>query len=137
MSKRKLFTWNELKQMACYERNKHLFPPEPEKKEKRSKYNNRKTEVDGIEFDSEKEADRYKDLLLMVKAGEIGMLERQKEYELNPGGTYSYKYKCDFRYIEMKTGEKVVEDVKGFRTREYKKKKQLMKKVHGITIKEI
>lgn len=108
----------------------------PEKK-KRSKYGNSKTEVDGIKFDSEKEANRYKELRLLLKAGEIGLFRMQVEYELNPGGTHSLKYVADFVYIITATGETVVEDVKGFRTREYKKKKRLMKKVHGIVIKEI
>lgn len=108
----------------------------PEKK-KRSKYGNSKTEVDGIKFDSEKEANRYKELRLLLKAGEIGLFRMQVEYELNPGGTHSLKYVADFVYIITATGETVVEDVKGFRTREYKKKRRLMKKVHRIVIKEI
>lgn len=108
----------------------------PEKK-KRAKYNNSKTVVDGIEFDSTKEANRYKELRLLLKAGEIGLFRMQVEYELNPGGTHSLKYVADFVYIITATGETVVEDVKGFRTREYKKKKRLMKKVYRTVIKEI
>lgn len=96
-----------------------------EKSKKPAKYGNSKTEVDGIVFDSIKEANRYQELKL------------QQEYELNPGGTHSLKYVSDFEYLISATGEKVVEDVKGFRTREYKKKRRLMKKVHGIVIKEV
>lgn len=106
-------------------------------KKKRSKYGNSKTEVDGEIFDSAKEADRYKDLVLLRKAGVIGLLRRQVEYELNPGGTHSLKYLADFVYVIRSTGVTVVEDVKGFRTREYKKKKRLMKKVHNIEIQEV
>jgi hypothetical protein len=106
-------------------------------KEKRSKYGNRKHEVDGITFDSEKEAHRYGELKLMLKAGIIGLLELQVPFELNTGGTHSLKYIADFVYIIAATGEKVVEDAKGHRTREYLKKRRLMKKVHNITIKEI
>ncbi|MEZ2446090.1 DUF1064 domain-containing protein [Chitinophaga sp. RCC_12] len=108
-----------------------------EKSEKRSKYGNSKTVVDGIEFDSVKEAARYKDLKLLLKAGEIAFLKMQQPYELNPGGTHSLKYLSDFEYTVSATGEKVVEDVKGFRTREYLKKRRLMKKVHGIIITEV
>ena len=106
-------------------------------KKKRSKYGNEKIEVDGEEFDSKKEANRWVDLRLLLKAGEIGLLRRQVEYELNQGGTHSLIYKADFTYMMVKTGETVVEDTKGFLTREYKKKRRLMKKVHGITIKEV
>lgn len=111
--------------------------PQQEKPKKRSKYGNRKHEVDGIEFDSEKEAGRYGELKLMMKAGIIGLLELQVPFELNPGGTHSLKYIADFIYIISATGEKVVEDAKGHRTREYIKKRRLMKKVHGIEIKEV
>lgn len=103
---------------------------------KKGKYGNKKDTVNGITFDSKKEAKRYKELLLLQKAGEIGQLRLQVPYELNPGGTHSLKYLADFVYVDAKTGETIVEDVKGFRTREYKKKRRLMLKVHGITIKE-
>jgi hypothetical protein len=105
--------------------------------QKLSKYSNKKTIVDDIVFDSRREASRFTELKLLLKAGEIGFLELQVEYELNPGGTHSLKYISDFEYVVSKTGEKVVEDVKGFKTREYKRKRRLMKKVHGITIKEV
>jgi len=104
---------------------------------KRSKYRNKRTEIDGIKFDSEKEAKRYGDLRLMLKAGLIGQLQLQVPFELNPGGTHSLKYIADFTYLMADSGEYVVEDVKGYRTREYLKKKRLMLKVHGIKIKEI
>ena len=114
---------------------------------KKSKFGNKKCVVDDIVFDSEKEAKRYGELKLLLKAGEIGFLERQVPFELNPGGTYSLKYIADFVYIDAKTGEKIVEDVKPmrvskktgklFRTQVYKKKKRLMFTVHGIKIKEV
>jgi hypothetical protein len=114
-----------------------VMPVEQKKEKKKSKYGNRKNEVDGIVFDSEKEAMRYGQLKLMLKAGIIGLLDLQVPYELNPGGTHSLKYIADFVYIIRATGEKVVEDAKGCRTREYIKKRRLMKKVHGIIIKEV
>jgi len=107
---------------------------EERKEEKRSKFSNRKTVVDGITFDSQKEAFRYSHLKLLENAKLIHNLRLQVPYELNPGGTHSLKYVADFVYEE--NGETVVEDAKGFRTREYRKKKKLMLKVHGITIKE-
>jgi len=107
--------------------------PEP----KKSKYGNRKKEVDGIIFDSEKEAKRYGELKLLLKAGKIGMLRFQVPYELNAGGSHSLVYLADFVYMDAVTGLEIVEDVKGFRTATYKKKKRLMKKVWGIIIKEV
>ena len=116
--------------------NPHLFESVAVKKKKKSKYNNNKIEVDGEVFDSEKEANRYQDLKKLLKVGEIGLLERQAEYQLNEGGVFSYLYIADFVYVEAKTGKTVVEDCKGFRTAEYLKKKRLMKKIYGIEILE-
>ncbi|HAN37650.1 MAG TPA: hypothetical protein DCQ29_02005 [Chitinophagaceae bacterium] len=108
-----------------------------EKPKKRHKYGANKTEVDGIVFDSAKEAKRYKELKLLLKAGSIGLLERQVRFQLNNGGQFSYEYVADFVYLDHATGKKVVEDAKGFRTKEYLKKKRLMKKLHNIQIKEV
>lgn len=105
------------------------------KKVKKHKYSSKKTVVDEIEFASVKEATRYKELKLLLKAGAIGMLQLQVPFELNPGGTHSLRYIADFCYITSE-GIRITEDCKGFRTREYLKKKRLMKKVHQIEIKE-
>jgi ferredoxin-fold anticodon binding domain-containing protein len=107
--------------------------PEP----KKAKYGNQKTDVNGITLASKKEAKRYKELNLLLKAGKIGMLARQVEYELNVGGSHSLKYIADFQYIDRETGETIVEDVKGTRTPTYKKKRRLMKKLFNIEIKEL
>jgi hypothetical protein len=104
------------------------------KRKRRSKYNATKTDVDGIMFDSEKEANRYRELKFLLKAGVIGLLELQVEFELNEGGTHSLKYLADFVYRRADTGERIVEDCKGFRTKEYRKKKRLMRQVHNIEI---
>lgn len=129
-------TISDVLNSACGNLNQHLVP-DVRKKVKRRKYRNNPCEVDGIKFDSEKEADYYKKLKILLKAGKIGLLEMQKGYELNPGGTYSLKYFADFVYMDCETGETKVVDVKGFRTAVYKKKKRLMKKVHGINIIEV
>lgn len=104
------------------------------------KYGNKKTEVDGITFDSQAEARRYKALKLLERAGEIQSLELQPVYELVPSVTLygrkrtAVRYKADFRYIH--NGQTVVEDVKGMRTPVYNLKRHLMKAVHNIEIKE-
>ena len=101
-----------------------------------SKYNNRKTTVEGITFDSKKEAARFQELRLLERAGTIQDLYCQVEYELIPKqkGERACHYVADFVYIE--NGKKVVEDVKGRRTREYIIKRKLMLERHGVRIRE-
>lgn len=118
-----------------------------------NKYRNTKTIVDGIEFDSRKEAARYKELKLLEAAGEISNLERQVKFVLIPtqrepdfvgvrGGIKKGKviekecsYLADFVYI--RDGEVVVEDTKGIRTKDYIIKRKLMLYLLGIRIQEI
>ena len=105
------------------------------------KYHNTKTIVDGIVFDSKKEANRYKELLLLQKAGIITDLKRQVPYTLVPAFNLNKKryrpmtYTADFVYKE--NGKEVVEDTKGFRTDVYKIKKKLMAYIYQIEIREI
>lgn len=129
-----------------------------QRKAKTNKYNAKKVSVDGIEFDSKKEARRYQELLLLQKAGEIYMLERQKVYELLPaqrepdtvgkrGGVIKGKlleraveYVADFVYTD-KNGKTIVEDVKGFREggayAVFVLKRKLMLYRYGIKIIEV
>jgi hypothetical protein len=128
------YTIYQLKKSKVWEKNKHLFE---EEKPKRSKYRNIKvTDEFGNEYDSRKEYNRYRELKLLLKAGEIGFLARQVEYELNKGGSHSLVYRADFVYTDAKTGQVVVEDCKGFETKEFKKKEKLMKKIYAITVKK-
>lgn len=109
-----------------------------------SKYKAKKTEVDGIKFDSHKEANRYLDLLALQKVGLIQDLHRQVRFELQP----SYKkkgktiraitYIADFVYYDTFKGEKIVEDTKGYRTEIYKLKKKIFEyKYPNLEIKEV
>ena len=97
--------------------------------------------VDGIEQDSRKEAARWQELNLMLRARLIEDRQRQVRFELIPKqeGERSCTYIADFVYIDRKTGQKVVEDVKSpaTRTEAYRIKRKLMLLVHGIRIKEI
>lgn len=113
----------------------------------------------GIEFDSKKEAQRYAELLLLKRCGKIKDLELQKIFELIPAqyetstdvytrGANKGKakpgkciekavtYKADFYYID-ENGRTVVEDTKGFKTKDYIIKRKLMLYIHGIRIVEI
>lgn len=94
----------------------------------RNKFGAVKTKVDGITFDSKKEAGRYKQLRLMEMAGLIKELEIQPKYDLMVNGTKIGFYKADFRYIDTQTGKTVVEDVKGGPTATpvYKLKKKIL-----------
>ena len=110
---------------------------------KRSKYGSEKTEVDGILFDSRKEAKRYKELKLMQAAGEIKKLRLQPEFELIPrykkGGHVIRRtvYRADFEYYDQ-AGRRIVEDVKGYKTEVYRlKKKMLEYKYQDIELREI
>ena len=103
----------------------------------RTKYGAVKIEINGRRFDSRKEGDRYRDLLLLEAAGEIHCLELQPRYELqaafNHRGTKyrAISYTADFRYWEK--GDLVVEDVKSPPTRrktDYVIRKKLFLKQH-------
>lgn len=126
------------------------------------KYRNRKTVVDGIVFDSAKEAIRYQELKMLQKAGVIQNLRLQVPYEIipeqrepskevyskgpkkgqpKPGKILERKveYIADFVYTD--DGQTVVEDVKGYRDggsyKVFVLKRKLMLKVYGISVKEI
>jgi hypothetical protein len=132
---------NKLRGSPVEALNPHLFEDaRAEKPKKKNKFNASKTEVDGIVFDSKKEATRYKQLKILQKAGLIGFLKLQVEYKLECNGEKVASYIADFEYVLTETGEKVVEDVKSDVTRKlptYRLKKKLMKAMHGIEIKEV
>ena len=121
-----------------------------------NKYNNKKCTVNGIIFDSRKEARRYQELLLLQRAGVIKNLQRQVKYVLIPAQYESYErygkngqeltpgkklierecaYVADFVYVE--DGKTVVEDTKGMKTKDYILKRKMTLFFHGIRIREV
>ena len=107
------------------------------------KYGNKKTVVDGITFDSKKEATRFAELKLLQRAGEIFDLQRQVPFTLIPKQVRDGKtierpcvYKADFVYKD-KDGTEIVEDTKGMKTKEYIIKRKLMLWQFGIVVKEV
>lgn len=125
---------------------------------RRRKYGNTKITVDGIQFDSKREAARYQELKLLERAGVISFLQRQTKFQLipeqhapsnavytkgprkgqrKPGKLLEHEcsYIADFCYIQ--NGETVVEDAKGYRTEVYRLKKKLMLERYGIHIREV
>lgn len=95
---------------------------------RRNKYGNVKTEFDGILFDSKREAERYVDLILLLRGGAISDLELQPNFKLEVAGKKVCSYRADFRYTE--NGAVIVEDVKGMKTPVYKLKVKLLKALH-------
>lgn len=122
---------------------------------KKNKYSNQKIKFEDKEFDSQKEARRYRELQLLEQQGIIKDLKRQVKYVLIPtqrepdtigvkGGIKKGKviekecsYYADFVYYDNELQQQIVEDTKGFRTTDYIIKRKLMLSVHGIRIKEI
>ena len=104
---------------------------------KQSKYRNVKTEVDGIVFDSAKEAGRYGELKYLIDAGEIQHLVLQPKLQIEIEGVLIGSYFADFLYFDVCKGEHVYEDVKGMRTETYRLKKKLVEAQYGIEITEI
>jgi len=124
-------------------------------KKRLNKYNNAKcVSLDGIHFDSKREMERYNVLHLLEKSGHISDLRMQVKYELVPSiyetSVVKLKtkektitkciqkaiyYVADFVYV--KDGKTIIEDVKGFKTSDYKLKKKMMRYFYKINITEI
>lgn len=102
-----------------------------------AKYGNKKTVIDNIVFDSKRESERYKELKLLERVGEICNLELQpefllqKSFKLNGKTERSITYKADFKYMDSKTCEFFVEDVKGVKTEVYKIKRKMFLRLYG------
>lgn len=121
------------------------------------KYHNNPAVRGSIKFDSQKEAARYDELILLLKTGKIRSLKLQPEYTLQeafttPDGTrvQAIKYRADFSYDILRHNryedydgvewidewEPVIEDVKSpaTKTQVYQmKRKMMMEKGYQIT----
>ncbi len=103
---------------------------------KANKYHAKRVQVDNIWFDSKREAARYAELKLMIKAGHISSLEVHPVFPID----YDWKHICDveldFGYIDTKTHKKVFEDVKSSATDNplSKLKRKLVEAVYSITV---
>ena len=108
-----------------------------------NKYNNKKIEYDGYKFDSKKEAEFYKKLKALQKAGKVKKIEVHPKFELQPsfkknGKTYrAINYYADF-LVYFSDGTTEIYDTKGKRTEVYKIKKKLFEyKYKDLTIEEV
>jgi len=108
------------------------------RKPARRKYRNQPTNIDGIRFDSKREAKRYAELLTLQKARMISGLKTQPRFPIEIGGVIvrhvsqrgatgvQVVYVADFQYRDLETGKTVIEDSKGVRTEGFKLKKAMM-----------
>lgn len=107
---------------------------------KGSKYGAKRTVVDGLTFDSKREAARYCLLVVRMKAGDIQRLRCQPRFDLCVKDKVLAEYVADFQYDERVGSsngwQNVVEDVKGARTDIYKLKKRWFETQYGIEIRE-
>lgn len=103
---------------------------------KKNKYGNKKTIVDNITFASKREATRYAELKLLVRAREIFNLKLQPRFPIVVKNFKICTYIADFQYLKLGDDIEIVEDVKGVRTKEFVIKKKLMKAVYGIEVLE-
>ena len=96
-----------------------------------NKYRNTKTIIDGIRFDSKKEANRYSELRMLELAGTIYKLELQPKFLICKGTVWNGRkqrdryYIADFKYDDPEINNPVVEDVKGHKTDVYKLKRSI------------
>lgn len=96
----------------------------------RHKYHAVRTEINGIRFDSKKEARRYMELKALAKIGLISDLDLQpvfvlqEGFERQDGKVRAIKYVADFMYLD-KEGNRIVEDTKGIETETFKLKKKM------------
>lgn len=109
-----------------------------------SKYHSKKMIIDGITFDSKREANRYCELKLLEKAGRIKDLRLQHQFVLQPSFKKKGKsiraitYVADFVYFDLERMKNVVEDVKGYKTDVYQIKKKMFEyKYPDLTITEV
>ncbi|UIJ95982.1 DUF1064 domain-containing protein [Sinorhizobium meliloti] len=101
--------------------------------ERPSKYRNKKTTVDGIKFDSKREAQFYSSLKQLERAGQGYEVELQKPYALTVNGQLVCTYKADFAFYDaIQKRNRVV--VKGVATKDFVIKKKLMRAVFGIDV---
>lgn len=107
------------------------------------KYSAQVVYVAGIRFPSKREANRWAELQLLERAGEIAQLRRQVPIAmegqtgpiLTPTGRKA-KYVADFSYVDTKSGAWVIEDAKGFQTEAYKLKRAILAAM-GVHIREV
>ena len=112
----------------------------------KTKYGSRKDTRGELRFDSQKEARRYDELMVMLRTGIISDLRLQPQFTLQESYVTetgerirAIRYTADFSYIREVSGEKIVEDVKSgpTRTKEYLRNRKFMRSMYGIDVREV
>lgn len=99
-----------------------------------NKYRNRRVVIDGQKFDSVREAKRWKQLTVLERAGVINSLKRQVRFPLMVNDKLVCTYIADFTYVD-ESGQKVIEDSKGYATQLFRTKAKLFAALHpGLQI---
>ena len=104
---------------------------------RRHKYGAKRTEIDGIKFDSRAEARRYQELKLREKAGEIGQLKVHPRYPIVHEGNKICFVELDFEYLDYCLQKEAFEDVKGVDTPMSRLKRKLIQAFYGIEVEVI
>ena len=118
------------------------LPPELQAKyagKKRAKFGSKWTTVDGIKFQSAREANRWGELKIFERGGKIALLRRQVPFDFFQQGKAVMRYYADFVYLDLQTCRMCVEDAKSPPTRRketYRTKRRAML-AHGIEIREV
>jgi hypothetical protein len=103
---------------------------------KKAKYSNIKVEIDGIKFDSKKEAAYYGKLKMLKASGVVIDFQLQPKYDLIVNGMKLGFYKADFK-VFWSSGIVRIVDVKGMKTPVYNLKKKMVKAIYDIDILEV
>lgn len=111
-----------------------------------SKYHNKKTTIDGINFDSKKESKYYPIFKKLEQQGKIKNLILQEKFHFIINGNpliirskgypngRRISYSADYSFFDMEQNKQRVIDIKGLQTDVFKIKKALMESCHGIII---
>lgn len=116
-------------------RDEYLIAIGQKRAPKKGKYRAEKQIVDGITFDSKREAARYGVLVMEQRAGRITNLRLQVKFAIVINRVHCTTYIADFTY--ERNGVETTEDAKGFRTEIYRLKKKLVEATYGIVIQEV
>lgn len=110
---------------------------------KANKFAAERVTVNGITFDSKREAKRYGELLLLQRAGHIADLKLQvpitlmgRDGPLTGISGRILTYRADFTYLDVTTGKTIIEDSKGFPTKDYKLKRSILA-AQGVEVVEV
>ncbi|WJR66976.1 DUF1064 domain-containing protein [Neorhizobium sp. CSC1952] len=100
-----------------------------------NKFGARKTVVDGITFDSKREAEVYGELRLLERTGRISGFERQRKFNLIVNGKIIGSYRADFAFIDHDQDSRFrVVDVKGVITRDFRRVQKIIKAAYNIDV---